>query len=235
MIQPSSSLVLPRNLIFAASVWLIISWGLALGFATPIQPSSATYTPGVRVMFLCVVTGCLIAWPLLRLSQSVSRFPIAQTILDLLVLLSLAQIVIWPLGLLTPWPTARTAAIDLTIISSTLLIGAFIAAAIASSHATTRILAMSAACALALLGPLCAVVTLAFASVPSQSTLELSPFILIYELAAADPSPPQSSQWHCAIFLSIAACLAWLMLPFALRSFRQAESNIAIHDSAPSA
>ena len=38
----------------------------------------------------------MIGWPLLRLSQPAARLPMTQTILDVVVLLALLQVVIWP-------------------------------------------------------------------------------------------------------------------------------------------
>ena len=88
--SPLPPLLLPRGLIFLASVWLVSSWLLAIGIRAPVQPSSASYPPGVRQMLLCVAAGLMIGWPLLRLSQTRPPYPIRQTLLDLLVLLGLA-------------------------------------------------------------------------------------------------------------------------------------------------
>src|SRR5262245_39320097 len=109
MPRSAPPLLLPRGLIFLASIWLISSWIIALGWRTPVQPSSASFTPGVRLMLLCVAIGLLIGWPLLRLSQSRPAYPLKQTMLDLLVLLGLVQVVIWPLRLVTNWTPYRTA------------------------------------------------------------------------------------------------------------------------------
>ena len=64
----SPPLILPRGLIFLASIWLIGSWFITIGLRTPIQPVSASYTPAVRMMLLCMVVGLMVGWPLLRLS-----------------------------------------------------------------------------------------------------------------------------------------------------------------------
>ena len=61
-------LILPRGLIFLASLWLIASWIMALGLRTPLQPSSAAFTPGVRMMLLSVTIGLMMGWPLLLLT-----------------------------------------------------------------------------------------------------------------------------------------------------------------------
>ncbi|MHC5025110.1 MAG: hypothetical protein ACYTGG_14600, partial [Planctomycetota bacterium] len=116
MPTPRPQVELPRGLIFLSSLWLIGSWGLSIGLRRPVEPSSASYTPGVRMMLLCVAIGIMIAWPLLRLSQRSTPRPLAQTLLDLTVLAALIQVVIWPLRLVTPWSPQRTAAVDATLL-----------------------------------------------------------------------------------------------------------------------
>ncbi len=50
--QPAPTLVLPRGLILLTSVWLVASWLLAIGLRAPVEASSASYTPGVRLMLV---------------------------------------------------------------------------------------------------------------------------------------------------------------------------------------
>src|SRR5437773_335452 len=97
MRDSSGQLTLPRGLIFFAAVWLIVSWVTTIGLRPPVQPSSASYTPAVRLMMLCVTIGAMIGWPLLRLSQRRPALPVRQTLLDLIVMIALIQVVIWPL------------------------------------------------------------------------------------------------------------------------------------------
>src|SRR5688572_24541171 len=125
-------LLLPRGLIFLSSLWLIGSWIIAIGIRAPVQPSSASYTPSVRLMLFCVTTGLMIGWPLLRLSQPRPPYPVRQTLLDLMVLLGLVQVVVWPLRLVTNWTPLRTAAIDATLAGWVMIAGAVVAAAISS-------------------------------------------------------------------------------------------------------
>ena len=141
---PVPPLILPRGLIFLSSLWLIVSWLLAIGLRAPVQPSSASYTPAIREMLLCVTIGLMIGWPLLRLSQTCPPYPIRQTLLDLVVLLGLLQVVVWPLRLVTNWTPLRTAAIDATITGWHLLAGALVAAAVTTPRRGPRILVMIA-------------------------------------------------------------------------------------------
>ena len=52
-------LELPRGLIFLAALWLIGSWAITMGLSTPVQISSASYTPNFRRMLMCVVIGLM--------------------------------------------------------------------------------------------------------------------------------------------------------------------------------
>jgi hypothetical protein len=220
MPQPAESIILPRSLIFAASLWLIGSWILALGLRAPIHPSSASFTPGVQVMLLSIAIGLLIAWPLHRLSQKPSPWPLVQTILDLIVLLALVQIVLWPLRLVTPWPALRTAAIDATLASWTALVGAVIAASIGSRSPAPRALAMLACLAIALLGPALAWLR-ALGGVGSSSIdtlqspmglLQLSPLFALHSLGEGGGSPPLPAEWSAILVVALAAAAAWTVL-----------------------
>jgi len=80
-----------------------------------VQALSASYTPGVRMMMLTLLAGIVVAWPLARLSGPARPWPMRQSLLDLVVLLCLAQVVVWPLRLVTTWPPERSALIDLCL------------------------------------------------------------------------------------------------------------------------
>ncbi|MHC4909326.1 MAG: hypothetical protein ACYTF9_06365 [Planctomycetota bacterium] len=210
------ALVLPRGLIFIASIWLIGCWLLTIGVETPIQPVSASYTPAVRLMLLCVCVGLLIGWPLLRLSQRWTPHPIAATALDLLVLLSLVQVVLWPLRLVTPWSIARTAAIDATVSSWLLIVGAIVAAAIGRRSSGVRQLAMLACVVLCLAGPLF-VPLLDDLDADAGVRIIVSPLVAIYALGEGAGNAPSAEQWQRIAALGCAAVIAWTSLLVLLR------------------
>jgi len=84
----------------------------------------------------------MIAWPLVRLSQTSRDRMIIRTIVDALTLAFLWQLLIWPLRLGTPWPIERTLLLDLLgIISLTGSVG-IIAAASALQNSLARGFAM---------------------------------------------------------------------------------------------
>lgn len=206
----TTAIELPRGLILAASLWLVASWIVAMGLRTPLQPSSASYTPGVRMMLVCVTLGITIAWPVLRLSQSTPRFPMRQVLLDLLVLLALVQIVLWPLRLVTTWSPARTLAADATIAGWATLAAAFVAAGIVSTRPGPRVLSMVACLSLVLLGPFLAWIGV-MAGTDWTRLVELSPLMAIGTLTQAS-TPPASRSWSDIGLLLAAAGLAWMGL-----------------------
>lgn len=210
----SPPLVLPRGLILLACVWLIGSWLLSIGVRPPIEPSSASYTPGVRLMLVCIGIGLMIGWPLLRLSQSATARPILQTVLDLIVLLSLIQVVIWPLRLVTPWTLARTAALDATLVGWTVLGGAVVASAVGSGRDGVRNLAITACLAMCLLGPTLAVIGAIVQPVAgsAEPLMEIGPLVAVYRIAQGAAAPVTGQQWVMIVMPTAAAGLAWTAL-----------------------
>jgi hypothetical protein len=211
MAHSAPPLALPRALIFLASLWLIGSWFLAIGIRPPVQPSASSYEPGVRLMLLCVTTGLMIGWPLLRLSQSPSPAPLRQTLLDLAVLLAMMQVVIWLLRLVTTWPPMRTLAIDATLAGWAVLAGAMVAAAIGSRRAGPRNLAMLACLGLCLLAPALAVLGI-MGSAHSMSLIELSPLLAVRWLGDGGRTLLTIAEWRWIGLLWVAAGLVWLAL-----------------------
>lgn len=214
MPRTAPPLLLPRGLIFVASIWLIASWMISLGLRTPVQPSSASYTPGVRRMLLCVTIGLMIGWPLLRLSQSRPWRPIAQTWLDLMVLIGLVQVVVWPLRLVTTWTPWRTAAIDATITGWLLLAGAIVAAGIASNRSGPRIIGMFACIGLCLLGPALAWLGV-MSGVQALELVGLSPLMAVHTLSEGISTHPSPMQWQWIGLLGFADLAVWIALALA--------------------
>ncbi|GEM_PF-1657700 len=233
--------MLPRPLIFLSSLWLIGSWLISLGVRTPIQPTASGFMPGVRLLLLCVAVGLMIGWPLLRLSQKPAWYPITQTWLDLIVLLGMMQVVIWPLRLVTDWSVERMAAIDATLTGWTILAGAAIAApGIAAKYVKgnrstkneggiseeyfgvgPRNLAMLTCLGMGLLGPALAWVG-AFSGVEigesggglTMELISLGPFMAVRTLVESDIAGSRLTpvQWHWIILLGVAGWLVWTAL-----------------------
>lgn len=220
--EPLRPLELPRGLIFLGSIWLIGSWFVAIGVRSPIQPVAASYTPGVRMMQICLGVGLIVAWPLLRLSQRPSAAPVKQTLLDLSALLALVQVVVWPLRLVTPWTLSRTAAIDATLVSWLILAGAIVAASAGSRRTGPRMLGMAMCVSLAIGGPAAAWIGSMFGS-DLLSLAPLSPLLGVYEISGGSGAPPTAEDWTRIIAVAIAAGAAWIVVGIANMAFRPHE------------
>ncbi len=204
-------LVLPRGLIFLASIWLVVSWAVAIGFRTPVEASSASYTPGVRLMLVSAAIGLIIGWPLLRVSQSRAEYPMTQTLLDLIVLLALVQVVIWPLRLVTPWSPARTAALDATLVSWTVLAGALVASATGSHRTGPRNIAIIACVAMCLVGPVLALIGIRGSAMTglTPELLQAGPLLEVYTLSHGGRTAPGGAQWMWISMVALAGAAAW--------------------------
>ncbi len=215
MARPSQpSLTLPRGLILMASAWLVLSWVVTIGFGTPLEASSSSYTPGVRIMLICMAIGLMIAWPMLRLSQGASPSPARQTLLDLLVLLALLQVVVWPFRLVTPWTPVRTAAIDATLASWSAVVGALVASAVGSRRAGPRNLAMLACVGLCAGGPAAAWLTVVLSPATDAPTalLHFGPIMEVLDLTGGGGAPPTARQWQRIACVALAAIVAWAVV-----------------------
>jgi len=203
--------VLPRGLIFLASLWLVGCWLVAIGVNPPVQPSSASYTPGVRLLLDCILVGVIIAWPMMRFSQPRCPWPVHRALLDVLVLLGLLQIVLWPMRLVTPWSVERTLAIDVVLAGWTALVGALIALG-GGLDRGGRTTAMGAVLVLALLAPVVAAFGEPLGASPAAGAqLALfSPFTALRALSGGGPSALTLPEWTAALIGPVLACLAWL-------------------------
>lgn len=192
----SPPFVLPRGLILLAALWLVASWLRAVGITPPLQASSAGYEPGVRMLLLLIATGLTILWPLLRLSQPATRFPLRLVLTDMIVLLCLLQVVIWPVRLLTRWTAGRTLAIDGTLAGWTLIVGAVLVTAVPMRQTLVRGAAMAACAALAVVPAL-------------LGTALLGPVTGPLVLSRGGGSPVSADEWLMIRILMIAAIAAW--------------------------
>lgn len=202
---------MPRGLIFLASLWLVGSLVIAVGVRLPVQASSASFEPGVRLLLQCVVIGLMIAWPLLRLSQQPTTRPIQQTLLDLVVLLTLIQVVIWVPRLLTNWTVPRTAALDATVASWTVLAGAIVATVVHSNRPSLRTAGMLVCVVLCLLGPLAYWIGLPLAF-DTDAWRRLGPILEVRRLTEGGTTPPSVEQWRWIIGLGASAVTAWVLV-----------------------
>lgn len=162
-------------------------------------------------MLLCLTIGLMIGWPLLRLSQRAADYPVRQTLLDLTVLLSTIQVVLWPLRLVTPWSIERTAVIDATLVAWLLLTSAFVAAAIGSHRALIRTLTMVICIALCLAGPMLGWLgTMTGIVMEPDRYAIISPLTSVHRLAEGGGAPPDADDWLMLRWIAITVVMAWI-------------------------
>lgn len=208
--------VLPRLLILLGALWLIGSWMLSLGLRPPVHQSSASYEPGVRLMLLTLALGLIIGWPLVRLSQARIDAPRRQVVLDMIVIVSMLQVVIWPIRLVTTWSVTRTAVLDGTLTGWIMIVGAVLAVTIGSPRGGPRILGMLACIAIALAAPTIRVLA-SIADADVGKLAYLSPFTAIVELTDSGSAPISPRHWRETIALVAAAGGAWMAVLVAAR------------------
>jgi hypothetical protein len=210
--EPAPSLLLPRGLILASSLWLIVSWLLCIGIKMPVQPSSDSFTPGVRLMMMSITVGLLIGWPMLRLSQRPSPFAVSAAFLDLMTLVMLVQIVIWPLRIVTNWPPIRVAAIDATLVGWMVIVGAVIASATGVTSRGPRLLGMAACLAICLGAPLLMWLGMADDTRWMQQVVSLSPLLAVRTMGEGGGAPPTFEQWRWVILLGVCGIAMWTVV-----------------------
>lgn len=202
-------LVMPGGLVALGAFWMIGAWLVALGPRTPVQPSAATFEPGVRLMLVCVGVGLFIAWPMMRLSQSSPTYPARQTMLDVAVLAAMMQLVIWLPRVLTVWSISRTGALALLFIGWMLIISAVVASAISTNRAGARNMAMVACLALCFTGPLASWVA-GLSTEGATAVVQAGPLLGVQVLTEGGSTKPLAAQWYGVLVVAAAGIAAWL-------------------------
>jgi hypothetical protein len=163
------------------------------------------------MMLISAAIGLIIGWPLLRVSQSRAEYPLMQTLLDLIVLLALVQVVIWPLRLVTPWSPARTAALDATLVAWTVLAGALVASATGSSRTGPRNIAIIACVTMCLIGPVLVLIGVHGSGLSGLTPrlLQIGPLLEVYALGQGGRTAPSGGQWAWISLVALAGAAAW--------------------------
>lgn len=199
---------MPRGLVLLASLWIFASWALSVGLRRPVAPSLASYAPGVRVLVACLAVGLCAAWPLLRLSGPRQRWPMATVLLDLVALVTLVQVAIWPMRLTTAWTPARLAMIDAQMFAWAALCAAPLAVALDSSNPRARTATMAACLAVCVLG-LPMRLGAASLGLPDPPPWLLGPVMGALELGAPEQSAAAERCWPGVALVASAAGVAW--------------------------
>lgn len=123
----------PRGLLALALVWIAVAFAATVGTRVPIQPTSSSYTPGVRTLLELMAIGGVTLWPIGRLATARGVWSPGRVALDLVTLLVVLQVVLWPMQLVTYWPPLRGAAMDIMISGWLAAAGGVLACGLGSS------------------------------------------------------------------------------------------------------
>ncbi len=213
--RPAARLFVPRGLVLFASVWAFASWLYLFGFDPPIQSQAGSYGPSMHLLMVAFGVGIGIGWPLLRLSAAHTSAPIAQCALDAISLLTLAQVVLWPLRLVTTWTITRMIAMDVALAMSIAFVAALLSLLTGRPSTRVRTGAMLMFVVLALTpAALRSAASLVGSDIDLMSSnwlcfLAVSPPALLGTLAAAVPLDPSDAEVTLVKYAGFAAGFAW--------------------------
>ncbi len=192
----------PRGLVVGASAWIAISWLVLMGPTPPLQPTSLSYTPAIRMMVQSMLVLTVIGWPLLRLSSSTRPRPVLSALLDTIAIAVLWQIVLWPMRLVTTWPVERLLTVDAEAIAACALTGGVVA------WSTSRNRGRTAAMMVLLLW---SVVIPAAADRGVTTTFLDGPFLRAWIETGRGPGPMVPLGWWPAAATFAAALVLWIV------------------------
>jgi len=131
-----------------------------------------------------------------------------RVLLDLIALLVLFHVVVWPLRLATPWSPARLVLMDAIIFAWCANIGAIIAVTLHSNDARARTLAMAVCIMITVLGlPLrLAAASLGFSAPPAWLQ---GPVMSCLILGSESGATSTQGAWRGVVALCISAVAAW--------------------------
>lgn len=218
-----------RMLVITWCLWLLVSWSITLAMGATVH--------AVRWVVFSAAFGLMAVWPAVRLSQ---QLPIRRTrgnigrhsggggysggvlgtLLDWVCLISVFQVVVWPLMLVGRWSPQQTLWLDLAVVSWSLLTGVLVGLGRVLPVAGARVGAM-VLCVLLLLGE---PVLMAFGgggfadeasgvgAISGGWRMRVSPVQALWELTTTI-QPYNPSGWVPVIVsTATAALLGWLIL-----------------------
>ena len=204
-------MILPRGLVLLTTCWIFATWCICIGVRPPIQPSIASYLPGIRLFIASLAIGLCVAWPMLRLSERPSRAPMSQVLIDFVTLAVLMHVVIWPLRLATNWSINRMGLIDLFLFSWGLLIAAILSMTIGSRLAIERVAAMILILVISLLGPIAYFLCLRFDWALPPIWLD-GPILGVLRDTLGGGLNPDALSWESTFGVGFAAAAAWIVV-----------------------
>jgi hypothetical protein len=210
--QPSLT---SRGLVVGWCAWLLISWVLNLIIDGPTSitgPSGERlveadgFVPSVRGLLESMAFGLLLVWPAWRLSEPDGRWPGRRVIADLVPLLLVIQVVLWPLRLVMPWSITQTALIDATLAAWAAAAAMCVWVGLLVDTGAARAAAMLAAAIMPTIGWVITAIT------RETFGASWSPFYQLWMLASANPAMRAGVLgWRLGV-LAMLVGMAWMVV-----------------------
>jgi hypothetical protein len=202
----------PRALVFFGAIWALAAWLYLYGTKPPLQSQAASYAPSMQLFVTMLAVGISVGWPLLRLAGPPSSAPARQSAIDAVALFTLAQIIVWPLRLVTTWTIPRTIAIDCALAASIASVAAVLALALGAGSRRVRTATLAGIVVAVLLPGALAAAAQAVGWNPDLAAhpvvLACSPPALLSTVAAPDPvDPGEPARVATVVAMGLAAAL----------------------------
>lgn len=197
---------LPRTLTLIALLWAIASLLSTVGPRVPIQPTTLSYTPGIRSLVVMLAFGAFAVYPVARLATARGLWPNARIALDGVVMTAMFTVLFWPLQLVTYWPRATGIALWATVVGW-MWVGVASVGLGARVHSTWGRAAISLGCPVLLAGG--ALLDALGVSAPWPALL--GPVVAVLELTTRSGTMP-APDWAIACMPWMIAAVSWAFL-----------------------
>lgn len=214
MSEPTPSRLISPTLLLVAVVWLLASWvvnawldSARLFVMVDGSPQSAVaLAPAARGLLISMAIGGMLIWPAWRLSQPSPRFAGPLVGADLVSLVLLVQVVVWPLRVGVWWGLSQAAMISLTLVLWLLAAGLLVWAGWLGRTAMSRTVAMGGCLALLFGGPVVGALTGWLAAAG------FTPIAMLWRLARPDRGAVVPDLRPELLTLMIVIAIGWALL-----------------------
>lgn len=205
--------LISRRLVMAWSAWLLISWVVCLMVSPAhtdaiygtLSEYAERYTPAACWLLQSAVVGFGLVWPAYRLGQARRSKAAVRTFRDMICILLVLQVVIWPMRMLMMWTLSQTLVLQLAFLVWVMTIGLWVYIGCRGAGAGRRILAMIL-CAITLFGgPM-------WSSVFSQvEAVQWSPLGMIWTISRAIGDSDIDMAIYQLTVIALSLAIAWVI------------------------
>lgn len=213
---PVRHVVVPGYPILLWMTYLLLASVVSLFMPQPIYADSSFFEAAVRQVYVFIIFGQLILWPMLCLSRKWQHRAALSLAAEALTMMVLAQVVIWPLYNVTRWPLQSIINIDFFLLACTVGVVGITALGVTVPGKTPRVLAMLACIVLVFFGPLLGMLRVFLALPLPRLADSLSPVLCVYRETSRVQDNPSPGSGFLTVVVAFGV-LCWI-IAFALES-----------------